>query len=162
MLMVALAAFHGVFAPQMKSEPPQLHHVAGSVFSISDKILRARARLTFTPWLQHSLDASIFCLPRPLQRWCSVCLDFAGSYWALLRCSSGGHFADENRTATRLRSAAVLFMASYDWPHFRAGAIISASHWCSLHLTVREVTNQTVIYRMHPDAQRVSLPDHGL
>ena len=147
----------------MKSEThlnyPQL---LGSVFSmfISDKILRTRALLGCSDLcqFQHSLDLNGLLLAAPPFNYSDGVIGLfglAGAAGALGARPAGG-FADKGKshhtTTFGLLLLLLSWLAIWFWSHFRTG-VDYRNPGAGSHRAGRAYHNQTVIYRIHPDAR---------
>ena len=146
MALMALALWRGL--PQMKSEThlnyPQL---LGSVFSmfISDKILRTRALLGCLTFANFSI------------LWTSMAFLFglSGAAGALFARPAGG-FADKGKSHHTTTFGLLLLLLSWlaIWfGHTSVLALIIGILVLDLTVQGVHITNQTVIYRIHPDAR---------
>ncbi|MCW4337584.1 MFS transporter [Klebsiella pneumoniae] len=144
MALMALALWRGL--PQMKSEThlnyPQL---LGSVFSmfISDKILRTRALLGCLTFANFSIlwTSMAFLLAAPPFNYSDGVIGLfglAGAAGALGARPAGG-FADKGKSHHTTTFGLLLLLLSW------------LAIWFG-HTSVH-ITNQTVIYRIHPDAR---------
>lgn len=160
MALMALALWRGL--PQMKSEThlnyPQL---LGSVFSmfISDKILRTRvAGLPDLCQLQHSLTSMAFLLAAPPFNYSDGVIGLfglAGAAGALGARPAGG-FADKGKSHHTTTFGLLLLLLSWlaIWfGHTSVLALIIGILVLDLTVQGVHITNQTVIYRIHPDAR---------
>ena len=161
MALMALALWRGL--PQMKSEThlnyPQL---LGSVFSmfISDKILRTRALLGCLTFANFSIlwTSMAFLLAAPPFNYSDGVIGLFGlcgglpERWALVRRAVLP--IKVNRTTPQLSVCCCYYFHGWrsGWSHFRTGADYRHP---GADLTVQgvHITNQTVIYRIHPDAR---------
>lgn len=161
MALMALALWRGL--PQMKSEThlnyPQL---LGSVFSmfISDKILRTRAfaGLPDLCQLQHSLDLNGLFACRSTFNYSDGVIGLfglAGAAGALGARPAGG-FADKGKSHHTTTFGLLLLLLSWlaIWfGHTSVLALIIGILVLDLTVQGVHITNQTVIYRIHPDAR---------
>ncbi len=161
MALMAIALWRGL--PKMKSEThlnyPQL---LGSVFSlfIHDKLLRTRAMLGCLTFANFSIlwTSMAFLLAAPPFNYSEGMIGLfglAGAAGALGARPAGG-FADKGKS--HLTTTAGLLLLLFSWlaiwfghtsvPMLIIGILV-------LDLTVQgvHITNQTVIYRIHPDAR---------
>ncbi|MBA7942428.1 MFS transporter [Citrobacter sp. RHBSTW-00271] len=161
MTLMAIALWRGL--PKMKSEThlnyPQL---LGSVFSlfIHDKLLRTRAMLGCLTFANFSIlwTSMAFLLAAPPFNYSEGMIGLfglAGAAGALGARPAGG-FADKGKS--HLTTTAGLLLLLFSWlaiwfghtsvPMLIIGILV-------LDLTVQgvHITNQTVIYRIHPDAR---------
>lgn len=159
MALMAVALWRGL--PKLKSDThlnyPQL---LGSVFSlfIHDKLLRTRALLGCLTFANFSIlwTSMAFCSPRRRLATPGMIGLFgtAGAAGALGARPAGG-FADKGKShlTTTFGLLLLLLSAGYlAWAHLGTGA----DYWHSgtgPHRSGVHITNQTVIYRLHPDAR---------
>ncbi len=161
MALMALALWRGL--PQMKSEThlnyPQL---LGSVFSmfISDKILRTRALLgcLTLPTSAFSGPQWPFCLPLHLLTTAMVslvCLDLRElpERWALVRRAVLPIRGKSHHTTTFGLLLLLLSWLAIWFGHTSVLALIIGILVLDLTVQGVHITNQTVIYRIHPDAR---------
>ena len=144
MALMALALWRGL--PQMKSEThlnyPQL---LGSVFSmfISDKILRTRALLGCLTFANFSI------------LWTSMAFLLAAPPFNYSARPAGG-FADKGKSHHTTTFGLLLLLLSWlaIWfGHTSVLALIIGILVLDLTVQGVHITNQTVIYRIHPDAR---------
>ncbi|UUX55551.1 MFS transporter [Citrobacter youngae] len=161
MALMAIALWRGL--PKMKSEThlnyPQL---LGSVFSlfIHDKLLRTRAMLGYLTFANFSIlwTSMAFLLAAPPFNYSEGMIGLfglAGAAGALGARPAGG-FADKGKSHLTTTAGLLLLLLSWlaIWfghtsvPMLIIGILV-------LDLTVQgvHITNQTVIYRIHPDAR---------
>ncbi|HAV9834669.1 TPA: MFS transporter [Escherichia coli] len=161
MALMALALWRGL--PQMKSEThlnyPQL---LGSVFSmfISDKILRTRALLGCLTFANFSIlwTSMAFLLAAPPFNYSDGVIGLfglAGAAGALGARPAGG-FADKGKSHHTTTFGLLLLLLSWlaIWfGHTSVLALIIGILVLDLTVQGVHITNQTVIYRIHPDAR---------
>jgi len=161
MALMALALWRGL--PQMKSEAhlndPQL---LGSVFSmfISDKILRTRALLGCLTFANFSIlwTSMAFLLAAPPFNYSDGVIGLfglAGAAGALGARPAGG-FADKGKSHHTTTFGLLLLLLSWlaIWfGHTSVLALIIGILVLDLTVQGVHITNQTVIYRIHPDAR---------
>ena len=161
MALMALALWRGL--PQMKSEThlnyPQL---LGSVFSmfISDKILRTRALLGCLTFANFSIlwTSMAFLLAAPPFNYSDGVIGLfglAGAAGALGARPAGG-FADKGKSHHTTTFGLLLLLLSWLTIWFGHTSVLALIIGILvLDLTVQgvHITNQTVIYRIHPDAR---------
>lgn len=161
MALMALALWRGL--PQMKSEThlnyPQL---LGSVFSmfISDKILRTRALLGCLTFANFSIlwTSMAFLLAAPPFNYSDGVIGLfglAGAAGALGARPAGG-FADKGKSHHTTTFGLLLLLLSWlaIWfGHTSVLALIIGILVLDLIVQGVHITNQTVIYRIHPDAR---------
>lgn len=161
MALMALALWRGL--PQMKSEThlnyPQL---LGSVFSmfISDKILRTRALLGCLTFANFSIlwTSMAFLLAAPPFNYSDGVIGLfglAGAAGALGARPAGG-FADKGKSHHTTTFGLLLLLLSWLAIWFGHTSVLALIIGITvLDLTVQgvHITNQTVIYRIHPDAR---------
>ncbi|ELC0948801.1 MFS transporter [Escherichia coli] len=161
MALMALALWRGL--PQMKSEThlnyPQL---LGSVFSmfISDKILRTRALLGCLTFANFSIlwTSMAFLLAAPPFNYSNGVIGLfglAGAAGALGARPAGG-FADKGKSHHTTTFGLLLLLLSWlaIWfGHTSVLALIIGILVLDLTVQGVHITNQTVIYRIHPDAR---------
>lgn len=161
MALMALALWRGL--PQMKSEThlnyPQL---LGSVFSmfISDKILRTRALLGCLTFANFSIlwTSMAFLLAAPPFNYSDGVIGLfglAGAAGALGARPAGG-FADKGKSHHTTTFGLLLLLLSWlaIWfGHTSVLALIIGIPVLDLTVQGVHITNQTVIYRIHPDAR---------
>ncbi|EHO6547829.1 MFS transporter [Escherichia coli] len=161
MALMALALWRGL--PQMKSEThlnyPQL---LGSVFSmfISDKILRTRALLGCLTFANFSIlwTSMAFLLAAPPFNYSDGVIGLfglAGAAGALGARPAGG-FADKGKSHHTTTFGLLLLLLSWlaIWfGHTSVLALIIGILVLALTVQGVHITNQTVIYRIHPDAR---------
>lgn len=161
MALMALALWRGL--PQMKSEThlnyPQL---LGSVFSmfISDKILRTRALLGCLTFANFSIlwTSMAFLLAAPPFNYSDGVIGLfglAGAAGALGARPAGG-FADKGKSHHTTTFGLLLLLLSWLAIWFGHTSVLALIIRITvLDLTVQgvHITNQTVIYRIHPDAR---------
>ncbi|ENI6869074.1 MFS transporter [Escherichia coli] len=161
MALMALALWRGL--PQMKSEThlnyPQL---LGSVFSmfISDKILRPRALLGCLTFANFSIlwTSMAFLLAAPPFNYSDGVIGLfglAGAAGALGARPAGG-FADKGKSHHTTTFGLLLLLLSWlaIWfGHTSVLALIIGILVLDLTVQGVHITNQTVIYRIHPDAR---------
>ncbi|HDX4038816.1 MFS transporter [Escherichia coli] len=161
MALMALALWRGL--PQMKSEThlnyPQL---LGSVFSmfISDKILRTRALLGCLTFANFSIlwTSMAFLLTAPPFNYSDGVIGLfglAGAAGALGARPAGG-FADKGKSHHTTTFGLLLLLLSWLTIWFGHTSVLALIIGILvLDLTVQgvHITNQTVIYRIHPDAR---------
>ena len=161
MALKALALWRGL--PQMKSETllnyPQL---LGSVFSmfISDKILRTRALLGCLTFANYSIlwTSMAFLLAAPPFNYSDGVIGLfglAGAAGALGARPAGG-FADKGKSHHTTTFGLLLLLLSWlaIWfGHTSVLALIIGILVLDLTVQGVHITNQTVIYRIHPDAR---------
>ncbi|MEC9672031.1 MFS transporter [Escherichia marmotae] len=161
MALMALALWRGL--PQMKSENhlnyPQL---LGSVFSmfISDKILRTRALLGCLTFANFSIlwTSMAFLLAAPPFNYSDGVIGLfglAGAAGALGARPAGG-FADKGKSHLTTTFGLLLLLLSWLAIWFGQTSVLALIIGILvLDLTVQgvHITNQTVIYRIHPDAR---------
>ncbi|EAA0616758.1 TPA: MFS transporter [Shigella flexneri] len=161
MALMALALWRGL--PQMKSEThlnyPQL---LGSVFSmfISDKILRTRALLGCMTFANFSIlwTSMAFLLAAPPFNYSDGDIGLfglAGAAGALGARPAGG-FADKGKSHHTTTFGLLLLLLSWlaIWfGHTSVLALIIGILVLDLTVQGVHITNQTVIYRIHPDAR---------
>ncbi|EOK9647995.1 MFS transporter [Escherichia coli] len=160
-ILVPLALWRGL--PQMKSEThlnyPQL---LGSVFSmfISDKILRTRALLGCLTFANFSIlwTSMAFLLAVPPFNYSDGVIGLfglAGAAGALGARPAGG-FADKGKSHHTTTFGLLLLLLSWlaIWfGHTSVLALIIGILVLDLTVQGVHITNQTVIYRIHPDAR---------
>ncbi|EHO3249908.1 MFS transporter [Escherichia coli] len=161
MALMALALWRGL--PQMKSEThlnyPQL---LGSVFSmfINDKILRTRALLGCLTFANFSIlwTSMAFLLAAPPFNYSDGVIGLfglAGAAGALGARPAGG-FADKGKSHHTTTFGLLLLLLSWlaIWfGHTSVLALIIGILVLDLTVQGVHITNQTVIYRIHPDAR---------
>ncbi len=161
MALMALALWRGL--PQMKSEThlnyPQL---LGSVFSmfISNKILRTRALLGCLTFANFSIlwTSMAFLLAAPPFNYSDGVIGLfglAGAAGALGARPAGG-FADKGKSHHTTTFGLLLLLLSWlaIWfGHTSVLALIIGILVLDLTVQGVHITNQTVIYRIHPDAR---------
>lgn len=161
MALMALALWRGL--PQMKSEThlnyPQL---LGSVFSmfISDKILRTRALLGCLTFANFSIlwTSMAFLLAAPPFNYSDGVIGLfglAGAAGALGARPAGG-FADKGKSHHTTTFGLLLLLLSWlaIWfGHTSVLALIIGILVLDLTVQGVHITNQTVIYRIYPDAR---------
>lgn len=161
MALMALALWRGL--PQMKSEThlnyPQL---LGSVFSmfISDKILRTRAVLGCLTFANFSIlwTSMAFLLAAPPFNYSDGTIGLfglAGAAGALGARPAGG-FADKGQSHLTTTFGLLLLLLSWLAIWFGHTSVLALIiDILVLDLTVQgvHITNQTVIYRIYPDAR---------
>ena len=161
MALMALALWRGL--PQMKSEThlnyPQL---LGSVFSmfISNKILRNRALLGCLTFANFSIlwTSMAFLLAAPPFNYSDGVIGLfglAGAAGALGARPAGG-FADKGKSHHTTTFGLLLLLLSWlaIWfGHTSVLALIIGIPVLDLTVQGVHITNQTVIYRIHPDAR---------
>ncbi|HFE3161846.1 TPA: MFS transporter [Escherichia coli] len=161
MALMALALWRGL--PQMKSEThlnyPQL---LGSVFSmfISDKILRTRALLGCLTFANFSIlwTSMAFLLAAPPFNYSDGVIGLfglAGAAGALGARPAGG-FADKGKSHLTTTFGLLLLLLSWLAIWFGHTSVLAlVIGILVLDLTVQgvHITNQTVIYRIYPDAR---------
>lgn len=161
MALMALALWRGL--PQMKSEThlnyPQL---LGSVFSmfISDKILRTRAVLGCLTFANFSIlwTSMAFLLAAPPFNYSDGTIGLfglAGAAGALGARPAGG-FADKGQSHLTTTFGLLLLLLSWlaIWfGHTSVLALIIGILVLDLTVQGVHITNQTVIYRIYPDAR---------
>ncbi|MCK2627946.1 MFS transporter [Escherichia coli] len=161
MALMALALWRGL--PQMKSEThlnyPQL---LGSVFSmfISDKILRTRALLGCLTFANFSIlwTSMAFLLAAPPFNYSDGVIGLfglAGAAGALGARPAGG-FTDKGKSHHTTTFGLLLLLLSWlaIWfGHTSVLALIIGILVLDLTVQGVHITNQTVIYRIHPDAR---------
>lgn len=161
MALMALALWRGL--PQMKSEThlnyPQL---LGSVFSmfISDKILHTRALLGCLTFANFSIlwTSMAFLLAAPPFNYSDGVIGLfglAGAAGALGARPAGG-FADKGKSHHTTTFGLLLLLLSWlaIWfGHTSVLALIIGILMLDLTVQGVHITNQTVIYRIHPDAR---------
>ena len=161
MALMALALWRGL--PQMKSEThlnyPQL---LGSVFSmfISNKILRTRALLGCLTFANFSIlwTSMAFLLAAPPFNYSDGVIGLfglAGAAGALGARPAGG-FADKGKSHHTTPFGLLLLLLSWlaIWfGHTSVLALIIGILVLDLTVQGVHITNQTVIYRIHPDAR---------
>ena len=161
MALMALALWRGL--PQMKSEThlnyPQL---LGSVFSmfISDKILRTRALLGCLTFANFSIlwTSMAFLLAAPPFNYSDGVIGLfglAGAAGALGARPAGG-FADKGKSHHTTTFGLLLMLLSWlaIWfGHTSVLALIIGILVLDLTVQGVHITNQTVIYRIYPDAR---------
>lgn len=161
MALMALALWRGL--PQMKSEThlnyPQL---LGSVFSmfISDKILRTRAVLGCLTFANFSIlwTSMAFLLAAPPFNYSDGTIGLfglAGAAGALGARPAGG-FADKGQSHLTTTFGLLLLLLSWLTIWFGHTSVLALIIGILvLDLTVQgvHITNQTVIYRIYPDAR---------
>lgn len=161
MALMALALWRGL--PQMKSENhfnyPQL---LGSVFSmfISDKILRTRALLGCLTFANFSIlwTSMAFLLAAPPFNYSDGVIGLFGLVGAAgaLGARPAGGFADKGKSHLTTTFGLLLLLLSWLAIWFGQTSVLALIIGILvLDLTVQgvHITNQTVIYRIHPDAR---------
>lgn len=160
MALMALALWRGL--PQMKSETrlnyPQL---LGSVFSmfISDKILRTRALLGCLTFANFSIlwTSMAFLLAAPPFNYSDGVIGLfglAGAAGALGARPAGG-FADKGKSHLTTTFGLLLLLLSWlaIWFGHTSVLALVIGIGAGSHRTGVHITNQTVIYRIYPDAR---------
>ncbi|EPO2591050.1 MFS transporter [Escherichia albertii] len=161
MALMALALWRGL--PQMKSET-QLNYpqLLGSVFSMfmHDKILRTRAVLGCLTFANFSIlwTSMAFLLAAPPFNYSDGMIGLfglAGAAGALGARPAGG-FADKGKSHLTTTFGLLLLLLSWlaIWfGHTSVLALIIGILVLDLTVQGVHITNQTVIYRIHPDAR---------
>lgn len=161
MALMALALWRGL--PQMKSET-QLNYpqLLGSVFSMfmHDKILRTRAVLGCLTFANFSIlwTSMAFLLAAPPFNYSDGMIGLfglAGAAGALGARPAGG-FADKGKSHLTTTFGLLLLLLSWLAIWFgHTSVLVLIIGILVLDLTVQgvHITNQTVIYRIHPDAR---------
>lgn len=161
MALMAIALWRGL--PKMKSEThlnyPQL---LGSVFSlfIHDKLLRTRAMLGCLTFANFSIlwTSMAFLLAAPPFNYSEGMIGLfglAGAAGALGARPAGG-FADKGKSHLTTTAGLLLLLLSWlaIWfGHTSAPMLIIGILVLDLTVQGVHITNQTVIYRIHPDAR---------
>ena len=161
MALMAIALWRGL--PKMKSDThlnyPQL---LGSVFSlfIHDKLLRTRAMLGCLTFANFSIlwTSMAFLLAAPPFNYSEGTIGLfglAGAAGALGARPAGG-FADKGKSHLTTTTGLLLLLLSW-WPiwlgHSSVPMLIIGILVLDLTVQGVHITNQTVIYRIHPDAR---------
>lgn len=161
MALMALALWRGL--PQMKSET-QLNYpqLLGSVFSMfmHDKILRTRAVLGCLTFANFSIlwTSMAFLLAAPPFNYSDGMIGLFGlaSAAGALGARPAGGFADKGKSHLTTTFGLLLLLLSWlaIWfGHTSVLALIIGILVLDLTVQGVHITNQTVIYRIHPDAR---------
>ena len=161
MALMAIALWRGL--PKMKSDTHlNYSQLLGSVFSlfIHDKLLRTRAMLGCLTFANFSIlwTSMAFLLAAPPFNYSEGTIGLfglAGAAGALGARPAGG-FADKGKSHLTTTTGLLLLLLSW-WPiwlgHSSVPMLIIGILVLDLTVQGVHITNQTVIYRIHPDAR---------